>query len=237
MGVDVAAAPVRWLDLAAFGAYDLTTPGLAEARATAAARWGDWRFELFGSQVSPGRILPATSLFSVLGDVPSLAVGATARWRAAPRLDLLASGARQDVAGGFGGNGWVRTTLRLDDRGDGSLGFEVRRVDVPGASARAGAQWTGVRVIGAVPLGKGFRYSSEIEIVVPDRPDGRGPAWPWGLSALSWQSPDGWEVAGALEASSTPLQRYEFDALLHVSRSLDGAPRNVPGPSQGQASR
>ena len=110
-------------------------------------------------------------------------VGATVRWRAAPRLDLLASGAGQDVAGGLGGNGWVRATLRLDDRGDGSLGLEVRRVDVPGA------QWTGVRAIAALPLGKGFRYSSELEIVVPDHPDGRGAAWPWGLSALSWRSP------------------------------------------------
>ena len=68
---------------------------------------------------------------------PSQTVGATVRWRAAPRLDLLASGAGQDVAGGLGGNGWVRATLRLDDRGAGSLGLEVRRVDVPGA------QWTG----------------------------------------------------------------------------------------------
>ena len=83
--------------------------------------------------------------------------GRPLRWRAAPRLDLLASGAGQDVAGGPGGNGWLRATLRLDDRGDGSLGLEVRRVDVPGA------QWTGVRGIAALPLGNGFRYSSEIE--------------------------------------------------------------------------
>src|SRR5580698_2496231 len=33
VGADLAAAPVRWLDLAAFGAYDITSPGLAEARA------------------------------------------------------------------------------------------------------------------------------------------------------------------------------------------------------------
>jgi hypothetical protein len=224
LGADLAAAPARWLDVAAFGAYDVTSPGLAEARASAAARWSDWRVELFGSQMSPGRLLPATSLFSVLGDVASQTVGATVRWRAAPRLDLLASGAGQDVAGGAGGNGWVRATLRLDDRGAGSMGLEGRRVDVPGTA------WTGVRAIAAIPLGGGFRYSSEIEVVVPDHPDGRGAAWPWGLSALSWRSRNGWEVAGALEASSTPLHRYEADALLHLTYALGGP---SPGPAGG----
>ena len=145
LGADLAVAPARWCDLAAFGAYDLTSPGIAEARASAAVRSGDWRFELFGSQLSPGRLLPATSLFSVLGDMPSQPLGGTIRWRAAPRLDLLASGAGQDVATGLGGNGWLRATLRLDDRGNGSLGLEVRRVDVPGA------QWTGVRGIASLP--------------------------------------------------------------------------------------
>ncbi len=225
LGADLAVAPTRWCDLAAFGAYDVTTPGLAEARASAAVRWTDWRFELFGSHLSPGRLLPATSLFSVLGDMPSRTVGGTVRWRAAPRLDLLASGAGQDVAGGLGGNGWLRATLRLDDRGGGSLGLEVRRVDVPGA------KWTGVRGIAALPLGKGFRYSNEIEIVVPDNPDGKGAAWPWGLSALSWRSSTGWEVAGALEASSTPQQRYEADALLRVTYAL-GGPASI-GPAAG----
>ncbi|MGA3121887.1 MAG: hypothetical protein ABSF69_14060 [Polyangiaceae bacterium] len=228
LGADLAAAPARWLDVAAFGAYDLENPGIAEARASAAVRCNDWRFELFGSQLSPGRLLPATSLFSVLGDMPSQTMGATVRWRAAPRLDLLASGAGQDVAGGLGGNGWVRTTLRLDDRGNGSLGLELRRVDLPGA------RWTGVRAIGAVPLGKGFWYSSEIEIVAADHPDGRGVAWPWGLSALSWRSRDGWQVAGALEASATPLLRYEADALVRLSYALGGPETTAPrGPSSG----
>lgn len=231
VGVDLAAAPARWLDLAAVGAYDVTSPGLAEARASAAARWSDWRLELFATQLSPGRLLPATSLFSVLGDLPSQTVGATVRWRAAPRLDLLASGAGQELAAGVGGNGWVRATLRLDDRGNGNLGIETRRMDVPDA------QWTGVRGIAALPLGKGFRYSSEIEVVVPDHPDGRGVAWPWGLSSLSWRSPEGWEVAGALEVSSTPLHRYEADALVRLSWALDSVATNKVARGQPMATR
>jgi hypothetical protein len=215
IGMDLAAAPARWLDLAAFASYDIIDPGLAEARASAAGRWGDWRLEVFASQLSPGRLLPATSLFSVLGDLPSQTVGGTIRWRAAPRLDLLVSGAGQDVAAGLGGNGSARGTLRLDDRGDGSLGAELRRVDVPGA------EWTGVRAIAALPLGHGLRHSFELEVVIPDHPDGRGDAWPWGFSALSWRSPRGWEVAAAVEASSSPLQRYETNALLRLSGSLE----------------
>jgi hypothetical protein len=215
VGADFGAAPARWLDIAAHGSYDITSPGISEARASAAMRVEPWRVELFASQRSPSRLLPATSLFSVLGDLASQMVGATVRWRAAPRLDLLASGAGQSVGGEAGGNGWVRASLRLDDRGDGNLGVEVRRVDV------STAQWTGVRAIGALPLGRGFRYSTEIEVVAPDHPDGRGVLWPWGLIALSWRSRSGWDVAGAVEASSTPVHRYETDALVRVSRAWE----------------
>jgi hypothetical protein len=215
VGADFAAAPARWLDVAAHGSYDVTYPGVSEARAAAAVRFEPLRVELFASHRSPSRLLPATSLFSVLGDFPSQMVGGTARWHAAPRLDLLASGAGQSVGGELGGNGSVRASLRLDDRGDGQVGLEVRRQDV------STAQWTGVRAVGALPLGRGFRYSTEIEIAAPDHPDGRGVAWPWGLVALAWRTRSGWEVAGAVEASSTPLHRYEADALVRLSRSLE----------------
>ncbi len=142
-------------------------------------------------------------------------VGSALRWRAAPRLDLLATGAGQSVGGGLGVNVSWRASLRLDDRGDGNLGLEARRQDV------STAKWTGFRAIVAMPLGRGFRYSTEIEIVAPDHPDRRGVVWPWGLLALSWRSRSGWEVAGAVEASSTPVHRYEADALVRLSRTLD----------------
>ncbi|HEY1697628.1 MAG TPA: hypothetical protein VGG39_35950 [Polyangiaceae bacterium] len=215
VGADLAAAPARWFDVAAHGSYDLTNPGVTEARASAATRWEPWRVELFASQRSPSRLLPATSLFSVLGDFASQMVGGEVRWKAAPRLDLLASGAGQSVGGELGGNGFLRATLRLDDRGDGNLGLELRRQDV------STAQWTGVRAVGSVPLGRGLRYSTELEIAAPDHPDGRGVAWPWGLMALAWRPHGGWELAGAVEASSTPVHRYEMDALLRLSRTLE----------------
>lgn len=214
LGADLAATPTRWLDLAAKGAYDLTSPGIADARVSVAARDGAFRVELFASDQSPGRLLPATSLFSVLGDFPSQMAGGTVKWSAAPRLDVSAGGAGQLVGGELGGNGWLRSTLRLDDRGEGRLGVEIRRVDV------SSARWTGVRAVGAQPLGRGFRLSSEIGIVVPDEPDGHGIAWPWGLMALAWRS-RGWEVAAAAEAASTPTHQFETNALARISRGLE----------------
>jgi len=212
LGADAAFAPARWLDVAAFGAYDLTSPGIADARVSAASRFDKFRVEVFASELSPGRLLPATSLFSVLGDFPSETVGGTVKWLAAPRLDVLASGAGQDVGGGLGGNGWLRATLRLDDRGEGNLGLELRRVDV------STAEWTGIRGVAALPLGHGLRFSTEVEVVVPDHPVGNGIAWPWGLMALAYRSRSGWEAAGAVEASSTPLHAYETNALVRLSR-------------------
>jgi hypothetical protein len=215
VGADLAAAPSPWLDLAAKGAYDLVSPGIADARLSAATKFDAYRIELFASEQSPGRLLPATSLFSVLGDFPSQQIGGTLRWAAAPRLDFLASGAGQLVGGELGMNAWIRSTLRLDDRGKGSLGLEVRRVDV------ASTRWTGLRAVAAQPLGRGFRVSSEIEVAIPDEPDGRGAAWPWGLAALAWRSGAGWEVAAAVEAASTPEYRYEANALARISRTLE----------------
>lgn len=213
-GADLATTPLPWLDLAARSAYDLTNPGIADALVSAAARSTDWRVELFGTHRSPSRLLPATSLFSVLGDFPSDMVGSTVRWQAAPRLDLLATGAGQSVGAELGGNAWLRALLRLNERGDRSVGMEVRRQDV------STARWTGFRGISTQPLGRGFRLSSEIEIAFADAPRGRGVAWPWALTALGWRSGTGWEVAGAVEASSTPEHRYEANALLRVSRTL-----------------
>jgi hypothetical protein len=214
VGADFAVVPARWLDVAAKAAYDVTSPGIADARVSAATRIDALRLEVFASEQSPGRLLPATSLFSVLGDFPSQSVGGTVKWKAAPRLDVLASGAGQLVGGGLGANAWIRSTLRLDDKGRGNIGIEVRREDL------TAARWTGFRVVSSQPLGPSLRVSSEIEVVVPDEPDGRGTVWPWGLLALAWRY-HAWETAGAVEAASSPERRYELNALFRVSRTLE----------------
>jgi hypothetical protein len=219
VGFDLAAAPAPWFDLAARTAYDVSSPGIAEARVSAATRVEAWRVEIFAAQTSPSRLLPATSLFSVLGDFPSQTLGSTVKWKAAPRLDVLASGAAQAVGDELGYNASLRTLLRLDDRGAGSLGLEVQRQDV------SSAQWTGVRGTATEPLGCGLRFSTEVEVAVPDQPDGHGSVWPWGLMAIAWRPTTrwgkGWETAAAVEAASTPVHRYETNALVRLSRTLE----------------
>jgi hypothetical protein len=214
VGGDLASAPAPWLDVAARGSYDLASPGIAEALASVATRFAPWRVELFGSHRSPSRLLPATSLFSVLGDFPSQMIGSTVRWQAAPRLDLFASGAGQLVGGQLGMNAFLRGLLRTDDRGEGNVGLELRRQDV------SLAQWTGVRAVGTEPLGRGFRASSELELSFADHPSARGAVWPWALVALGWRSQNGWEIASALEAASTPQHSFETNALMRVSRAM-----------------
>jgi hypothetical protein len=87
------------------------------------------------------------------------------------------------------------------------------------------AQWTGVRGTGTQPLGRGFRFSTEVEIATPDHPDGHGSVWPWGLMAIAWRPTTGWgkgwETAAAVEAASTPVHRYETNALVRLSRTLE----------------
>lgn len=215
VGADLAAVPLPWLDLAGRAAYDLTSPGLSDGLVSIAARSKKVRFELYGVHRSPARLLPATSLFSVLGDMPSENVGLTVRWAAAPRLDVLGSIVGQEVGTSYGGNAWLRATLFLDDERTGDLGIEVRRQDV------STARWTGFRGLAALPIGKKLRFTTEIELVFPDYPNGRGVVWPWGILALRFRPSLGWEAAAAVEAGASPDQRYQVNALFRLSRTLE----------------
>jgi hypothetical protein len=210
-GFDFASSPVRWFDLATHGAYDLVNPGITEAGASLAGRFGALRPELYATHRSPSRLLPATSLFSALGDTPSDVVGATLKWRMFPRLDLLPTVAARDSAGDVGLDETLRVTLRLDDRGDGALSLEGRR------QGSGPDQWTGARVAARVPVTSRVRCSMEFELAAPDNPNGRGVLWPWGLLALRWIPVEHWEVAGAVEAASTPTSRSEVNALARLS--------------------
>jgi hypothetical protein len=39
--------------------------------------------------------------------------------------------------------------------------------------------------------------------------------------ALSWRPGKGWETAAAVEAGASPLNRYEVNGLLRLSRTLE----------------
>jgi hypothetical protein len=210
-GFDFASAPVRWFDIATHGAYDLINPGLAEAGGSLAGRFGDFRPEIYATHRSPSRLLPATSLFSALGDTPADTAGAAVRWRMFPRLDVLPTVAARDTAGIVGLDATIRVTLRLDDRGDGMVSVEGRR------QGSGPDQWAGARLAARFPIVRRLAGSTELELVAPDDPRGRGALWPWGLVALRWSPINHWEVAGAMEAASTPTSKREVNALARLS--------------------
>lgn len=215
IGGDLAVIPTRGIDLATRAAYDLVSPGLTDALASVGFRTTDLRVELFGTRRSPSRLLPATSLFSVLGDVPSTRAGTTIRWLAAPRLDLMATAAAQIIDDRVGGDGTLRATLRTNEEGTASVGLELRRQNVPGA------QWSGIRAIGMAPLMPRLAVAAEVEIAHADDPGDRGDIWPWALVALTWRATQSWSFAGAAEGASTATARSELIALFRASYSWD----------------
>jgi hypothetical protein len=218
-GADIAITPAPWLTAAGRASFDLVTPGPVDALASISAQKRDVRTEIFTTHRSPGRLLPSTSLFSVLGDFPATSAGGTLRWRAFPRLELVSTGSLQVQGEEVGGQATSRATLSLDDAWTSSIGAEVRRVDFNGA------RWTGAKTVLDVPLGGGLRAASELEMVCPDHPRGRGAVWPWALSSLAWRSLHGWEIAMAMEGSSSPESKTALNALARLSHSLEGAPQ------------
>jgi hypothetical protein len=194
------------------------------------------RTEVFATYLAASHILPATSLFSVLGDIPAELVGATSTWRAAPRLDVVAevavrhadgspidgpavvaaapatSVATTPPAGSTAPAAFIRVKLRLDDSGVSALGAELRRDGVGDAG------WTGVRGTARIALTGGFAASTELELVMPDEDHGLGAVWPWGLAALSWRGGP-WQAAVAVEASASPTDRRRVDALAQLGRT------------------
>ncbi len=220
-GADVMLTPRPWLSAAGRAAFDLVSPGLTDVLVSVAAHDKDVRGELFTTHRSPGRMLPSTSLFSVLGDFASTNVGGTARWRAFPRLELLATGSAQVQASDVGGQGLGRVTLALDDDWDGTLGVEGRRVEV------GSARWSGARVIASVPVSGRVRVATELELVVPDHPGDRPWLWPWALGAVSYRIGTAWDVAAGVEASSGPTETGTLAGLARLSYAFDRTDRRV----------
>ena len=217
LGIDVAAAPWRYADLAGTAAIDLRSPALTNGKLSLGFRpLPSLRLELYATTRSPAHMLPATSLFSAIGDLPSTRGGGSLLWRAAPRLDFAVEGAAQSIGGELGYWLWSRSTLRLDNHGDRAVSFEVRRQGLGTES------WTGFRATVRMPFTRWFMASTELELLKPDDPRGRGTVWPWGLVALRFKPDRAWEVAGAFEASSSPTSMASIAGFLRVSREWRG---------------
>jgi len=213
VGADMLITPMQGLGISARAAYDIENPGISEA--VAAVRMTinrAWRAELVGTHRSPSRILPATSLFSVLGDVASQYVGGRVRYKAAPRLDLIADGGARVLDDVVVEQVRARAVLRLDDRGAGVLSLQFRR---QGAAQDMG--WTGLRSTLRLPIIDTLQLAVEAELVRPDRPAERGQWWPWGLVAARWTPTPAWQVGLAAEASATSEYQRTFDVLARVA--------------------
>ncbi|HEU0029191.1 MAG TPA: hypothetical protein VFQ53_01075 [Kofleriaceae bacterium] len=212
LGVDAGAQLDKRHDVAAKAAYDLANPGLAEVTASASRRDRRVRTELYATYRAASHLLPATSLFTVLGDVPSVRGGGVVTWRAAPRLDVIGDAAVRHVDDGYAPAIAARGRLRLDDRGTSALTGELRRDGSPDDA------WTGARAALRIALAGELSASTELELVVPDHPRGRGVVWPWALAALGWDR-GAWHAAVAVEASASPEDRYRLDALAQLGRT------------------
>lgn len=215
VGPDLAFAPFPWLDFAGRAAYDLQSSRPTDALGTMAFRAGGFRAEAFATHRTAGRLLPATSLFSVLGDVPATTTGMALRLRAAPRLELWATGAAIVQGDELGGYATGRASLSLDDAHDGSVGFELRRQHL------GNARWSGARVFGRVPFTRNLAATAEVEIVRPDNPPGGSAVWPWGLLAMTYRAGPSWSFAGAVEALRTRDDRTEVHGILRATWSLE----------------
>lgn len=209
LGADAGFAIDARNDVSARAAYDLANPGLAEASFALAHRHGKtWSLDLHGGYRAASHLVPATSLFSVLGDVPSLRAGATATWRAAPRLDVDGELGVRRSEESTSPIATVRAKLRLGDTTARVASLELRR-DVA---------WTGARGALRCALPHRLTVASELELVFADA----GHVWPWGLVALATDR-GAWTAAIAIEASASPSDRYRLDALAQLGRRW-GAP-------------
>jgi hypothetical protein len=235
LGLDAAFTPSSSITAAGRASYDLVNVGLTDALGSVSYQRTAVRIEAFTTHRTPGRLLPSTSLFSVLGDFAATASGATVRWRAFPRLELVASGSAQVQGAEWGGQGLGRATLGLDDAFDGTAGLEVRRIDV------GSARWNGARVVLSLPLRPRWRVGTEIELVRPeprtaDTRD-RGELWPWALASVAYRFTSGWDVAAAVEASGGPEDRRSAAALARLSWAWAEPARGAPGAGAAGAAR
>jgi hypothetical protein len=211
LGLDAGLALDKHHDVGSRFAYDVANPGIADVYASVIRRRNKVRSELYGGYRAASHLLPATSLFTVLGDTPSARGGLLVSGRVAPRLELTSDMGLRGAADELGALVIVRARLALDDDFKSALTGELRR-DGVGEDA-----WTGARGAARIALPRSFVASTELELVVPDTDKGKGRVWPWALAALGWER-DAWRAAAAVEASASAEYRHRVDVLFSLAR-------------------
>jgi hypothetical protein len=210
IGCDLTLYLMPSLSTAGRASYDLVSRGLSEIQVTGA--WGSSlkRLEAFVAVRNPSLILPATSLFSVLSNVPSAQGGMTGRMRVAPRLTLDALLAYRAASETYGIRAKLGARLWLDDEGKGALEGELTRDGVQGS------EWTGLRALAYHDLFAGIRLNGEVELVIADATRNGSRVWPWGRLSARYLLRDVWLFSAGVEGSASPEFVKVFQALLRV---------------------
>jgi hypothetical protein len=216
LGIDSGLAIDKHHDVAARIAYDLASPAVADAYASIIRRKNKVRSELYAGYRAASHLLPATSLFTVLGDTPSARGGMLVTGKVAPRLELASDFGLRGAGDETGVVLTMRARLALDDQFKSAVTGELRR-DGVGDDA-----WSGVRGAARIALPYSLTAATELELVVPDRDRMRGVVWPWALAALSYERGP-WRAATAVEVSSSAQYKSRLDVLFSLTR-LWGVP-------------
>jgi hypothetical protein len=218
LGSDLSIAPLPWLGINAIGSWDLVSRSLAEARITSFSHSQEAQLELFASRRIAARLLPATSLFSVISDAASSELGATANWQAFPRLDLGSTIALEGLERAWGYRAAVRSTLRLSALDGGELSLEATRRDLNDAG------FTGAALRMDLPVTQSLRPHASIEVAAADHPRGRGALWPWARIGASYALASDWLVAAAIGFRATPQYKSDLSALLRIAYNAQVLP-------------
>lgn len=218
LGGDASLRALPWLSLHAIGSWSLLAHGFSELRSAALVLADPWQIELFATQRIAARLLPATSLFSVISDTASTVAGGDVNWRAFPRLSFGSTLALEGLGEALGYRTTLRSTLRLADEGPGQVGIEAIR------RQRGEEAYTGGALRVVVPIGLAFQTHASAELVAADHSAGRGSLWPWLRFGASWAVHPAWRLAAAVGVQSSPLYARDLYALVRASYQTELQP-------------
>lgn len=210
LGADVSLMASDVFSVSGLGSWDLISHGLAELRLAAALHTRRLELELHGSRRIAARLLPATSLFSVISNVPSTELGAALTWHLFPRLDLASNAAALGLDGRAGYRAALRVRLRLSDEAGGEITAEGLRQHLGDEGYTGGS----LRV--QAPVVPWLRPHASIEVVAADHPRARGTLWPWARVGASYTH-GAWLVSAAAAFRATPQYRGELQGLLRIA--------------------
>lgn len=225
VGADLSVQLLPSLWLRAVGAFDLMLVGLATGRAEASYAGSRVTAAVHAERRVAARLLPATSLFSVISDTANSELGAGGDYQWFPRLSVGGDASVQwQDGGGRGGDGGrrgyrlgLRSKLRLGDTDEGDVLLMLRR--------RGGfeAGYNAVYLAVERRVTNSLRAHASGELVAADTAGQRGALWPFLNVGLRYRTGTGLQVAASVVARATPTYRHELTAFVRVGYQAQGA--------------